>query len=582
MTLNFAIIGGGLTGTSMLYCLVEKAKKAVHRGSMHPSQLKVQVFEKQAVFGPGLPHSDKQVMPFHITNMCAEEMSIDLKKPLDFKDWVTRNSGTLKKNLPHQLDSFESPGVIGQHCTHYPRAIMGEYLKARFKKAIQTASKIGLQIELYQNSEVTDVREDSDNVELMVQDSKTNAIRSFTSDRVLLATGHWFGKIEKDRFFPSPWPAKKLLHNIPSGVHVAVIGSSLSAIEVVLTLTSDGKFIRNQSSNLTFIPSKKPRKLTLYSRNGLLPRVRGRIGGYRNTILTPDTLNRLITENKGRLQLVEVFSLLDAELQKAYGRPIDWLDILKPSDTARNYLVRHLKEALDGDGPEGELLWLTVLHQIIPMARDIYINLTKQERLRFERRYSTAFFSHAATQPTINAEKLLALMDGGLVEVKQLGKTYHLIKDDTTGDYSFFYKNKRGEEKKDTYRYVVNARGQDKSLKSNSSMLTRNLIKSGTVYIDKIPDSIYRDAFNKSLSMGTDNETNQYKAGSVWIDTETHQIIKMSNDGSANRSERIYAVGAMTRGQIIDASMANGSVRSTSAIARILIDYLSGSKETNC
>ena len=266
--------------------------------------------------------------------------------------------------------------------------------------------------------------------------------------------------------------------------------------------------------------------------------------------------------------------MLDAELQKVYGHPIDWLDILKPSDTVRNYLVRHLKEALDGDGQEGELLWLTVLNQIIPMARDIYINLTKQERLRFERSYSTAFFAHAATQPTINAEKLLALIDGGFVKVIPLGKTYRLIRDDTSGDYKFLYKNQWGEKKEDTYRYVVNARGQDKSLKSNSSMLAMNLIKSGTVYIDQIPDNAKEEALNKSLSVDPDGESDHYMAGSVWIDTGTHQIMKVSNDGSTTRSENIYAVGAMTRGQIIDASMANGSVRSTAAIARIVIDYL--------
>ena len=580
MTLNFAIIGGGLTGTSMLYCLIHKANKAVRRGSMHPSQLKVQVFEKQAEFGPGLPHSDTQVMPYHITNMCAEEMSIDQIKPLDFKNWVTHNRDVLRKNLPHHFESFDSPGVIGRQCTHYPRAIMGAYLKARFKKAIQTATKIGLQIDLFPNSEVIDVREGSGNVHLIVQDSESGTIQSFISDRILLATGHWFGQTETDRFFPSPWPAKSLLHNIPPGEHVAVIGSSLSAIEVALTLTSDGNFIRNQSSSLTYVPSTKPRKLTLYSRKGLLPKVRGKIGEHRNTILTPENLKRLIAKNKGRLHLDGVFSLLDAELQKVYGRPIDWVDILKPSDTARNYLARCLREAQDGDGPEGELLWLTVLHQIIDLARDIYINLTPQERRRFERHYSTVFFSHAATQPTVNAEKLLALIDGGYVEVIRLGETYRLIKDDTSGEYSFVYKNQQGEKKKDTYRYVVNARGQDKSLKSNSSMLAVNLIKSGTVYIDQIPDGVKQEALRKSLPMDPDGASDQYKTGSVWIDTETHQIMKVSSDGSAIRSDYIYAVGAMTRGQIIDASMANGSVRSTAAIARIVIDYLTGREET--
>jgi hypothetical protein len=73
--------------------------------------------------------------------------------------------------------------------------------------------------------------------------------------------------------------------------------------------------------------------------------VRGKIGKSRNTILTPGNVKRLIDQNRGQLQLEELFSLLDAEMQKVYGRSIDWMDILKPSDTARNYLKRHLKEA---------------------------------------------------------------------------------------------------------------------------------------------------------------------------------------------------------------------------------------------
>jgi uncharacterized NAD(P)/FAD-binding protein YdhS len=265
MTLNFAIIGGGLTGTSMLHGLVDKVKNAVQRGDMHPSQLNVRVFEKQAMLGPGLPHSDKQVMPYHITNMCAEEMSIDPKKPLDFKDWVTHHRDALRIRWPHLCDVFESPGMRGQPCTHYPRAIMGEYLKARLKTAIQTATEIGLRIELFPNTEVTDIREGSGHVQLTIHDLKASTTRSVISDRILLAPGHWFGRTKNDRFFPSPWPAKHLLHNIPLGEHVAVIGSSLSAIEVVLTLTADGKFIRSQSSGLTYVPSATPRKLKLYS-----------------------------------------------------------------------------------------------------------------------------------------------------------------------------------------------------------------------------------------------------------------------------------------------------------------------------
>lgn len=65
-----------------------------------------------------------------------------------------------------------------------------------------------------------------------------------------------------------------------------------------------------------------------------------------------------------------------------------------------------------------------------------------------------------------------------------------------------------------------------------------------------------------------------YKTGSIWIDPETHQIIQIGPDSTVTRSSFIYAVGAMTRGQIIDASMARGIVQATSRIAEDLIDYL--------
>ena len=45
-------------------------------------------------------------------------------------------------------------------------------------------------------------------------------------------------------------------------------------------------------------------------------------------------------------------------------------------------------------------------------------------------------------------------------------------------------------------------------------------------------------------------------------------------DGKITRSRAIYAVGAMTRGQIIDASMVRGIVQATSRIADDLINYL--------
>jgi hypothetical protein len=55
--------------------------------------------------------------------------------------------------------------------------------------------------------------------------------------------------------------------------------------------------------------------------------------------------------------------------------------------------------------------------------------------------------------------------------------------------------------------------------------------------------------------------------------------MQLGPDEKPTRSNRIYAVGAMTRGQIINASMADGIVQATSRIADDLVAYLSGSSQ---
>jgi uncharacterized NAD(P)/FAD-binding protein YdhS len=149
-------------------------------------------------------------------------------------------------------------------------------------------------------NEVIDLEERSDDkIHLTVKNLLSGSIFSCIADRILLATGHWFEKQEQHNYSPSPWPARNLLERIPEGEKVAVIGTSLSAIEVVLTLTSDGRFIRDDSDKLVYVPPPNPRRFALYSRRGLLPKVRGKMGKYRNRFLTRKKLDSLTAENQG-------------------------------------------------------------------------------------------------------------------------------------------------------------------------------------------------------------------------------------------------------------------------------------------
>jgi len=76
MHFNFAIIGGGLTATAMLVQFVGKVHQYASQKQLELPKIGIQIFEKQNILGPGFPHSDNFVLPFHITNMCASDMGI--------------------------------------------------------------------------------------------------------------------------------------------------------------------------------------------------------------------------------------------------------------------------------------------------------------------------------------------------------------------------------------------------------------------------------------------------------------------------------------------------------------------------
>jgi uncharacterized NAD(P)/FAD-binding protein YdhS len=497
-------------------------------------------------------------------------MGILLGNPADFQEWVINHQNNLKELFPCLHDASYNH----DRCNHYPRAIMGEYLKERFEEAYQKAQALGLVVDLYSRSEVIDLEEKRDKIHLTVKHLISGSIFSCIADRVLLATGHWFEEKRQHNYFPSPWPAKNLLQKIPEGEKIAVIGTSLSAIEVVLTLTSDGHFMRDDSNELVYVPPSNPRRFALYSRRGLLPKVRGKMGKYRNRFLTREKVESLIAANQGYLTLEAVFQLLNLELEAVYGHGINWKEVVNPTRTPVDLLQQYLADAKSGDGPDGELIWQTVLHQSFDMVREIYLRLTLEDRKRFDEEYTSIFFTHAATQPIINAEKIVALMKAGIVEVFKLGRDYQFVKNRSKESYELIYKDHKGDIKRDAYRYVVNARGQSKSIKTDPSTLTKNLLKRGIAQTEEtqIVQQINRQSPRSASPLQTACQT--YKTGSMWIDPKTHHIMRQASDKITTKSDAVYAVGAMTRGQIIDTSMAYGIVQSTARIANGLVDDL--------
>ncbi len=541
MSKRIAVIGAGLTGTSFLWQLASRLEDS------KPQEASIDIFERHADPGPGLPHNPLYVLPCHITNMCARDMGIVAEDPRDFQTWVdawrARAIGADRSDFPEA----EQANTPDPDCQHYPRAWMGEYLKARFTAAVGRIEAAGVRVRVRTRCEVTDLRLRDSSFELSCTPETGSPAPHERYDRVLLATGHWFPPQTEPRVIPSPWPASRLAQQIPHGAEVAVLGSSLSAIETVLALNLEETFSRTDSGRLVCRPGPLPRRLTLLSRRGQLPQVRGRLGNRVNQVLTPEALRRLMRERHGQLSLAELASLLEAELNLAYGYPWDWRSLNPPRGGAEEALRQSLQLARAGDGPGGEVLWQTVVAPALSLASALYLALAPAERERFDRDWTTQFFLHVATQPAANAEKLLALMDAGLVRIVTLGPSYRF----ESGEQGVIIEQTgaAGVRQARHFDWLVDARGQPGAYAASPETLARALIAQGEL------------ALSTGLFAG------------LRIDPASGEV-QRAGDLECARIAGLYAIGTMTRSQMLDASMARGLVLAASRVSAQIAAWL--------
>src|SRR3989339_893940 len=411
-TASLAIIGCGLTGTAMLYQLIRMNQRQREKGRCPKQAIRILVFEQTHSLGPGLPYGRDQVFPFHITNMRASDMSIDAHCPKDFTRWVSANETDLKLQYPELCEWFSEAGTDPSHKVFPPRMVMGEYLKDRFKTAVQLAQQQEVTLMVQKRWEVVDIQDQGSHLSLFALNRETRDLESFPAEKALLATGYWFGRPVEPGYFPSPWPARALTSQIPQGERVAVIGTSLSAIDATLTLLSDGRFMRQENGSLRYLPAANSRRVALFSRKGLLPKVRGRIGNHQNRFFSRSGIAELSAQKKSRLELADIFGLLRQELESAYGRPVDWQAVIHPSKDPISLLRENIRQAKNGDNPKRDILWQTLLFQSTKILKTLYIESSPEQRQKFDD-YKSVFMAHAAPIPLMNAEKILALVESG-------------------------------------------------------------------------------------------------------------------------------------------------------------------------
>jgi uncharacterized NAD(P)/FAD-binding protein YdhS len=226
------VIGGGFSGACTAMHLLGAA--CAHGVPMH-----VRLIDAQGSAGTGAAYGT--IDASHLLNVPAGNMSARADAPLHFLEWA-------KSHLPQATAA-----------DFLPRMLYGRYVRESLTQAAAEAATRGSHVTTHR-AQATAIEPAGTGWIVRLSDGS-----SMNADSVVIATGTplprdplqhaWSGP--RDRWIGDPWRPASVAHIRPDEA-VAIIGSSLTAVDVALSLTLDG--------------AQRTAPIWMLSRNGWLPR----------------------------------------------------------------------------------------------------------------------------------------------------------------------------------------------------------------------------------------------------------------------------------------------------------------------
>ena len=324
------VIGGGFSGACTAMHLLDAAR--ARSVPMH-----VQLIDAQGSAGTGAAYGT--IDTSHLLNVPAGNMSARPDAPLHFLEWS-------KAHLPHATAA-----------DFLPRMLFGRYVRESLAHAASEAAACGQQF-IVKRAQATAIERSDAGWIVQLSDGTQER-----TDTVVIATGTplprdplqhaWTGP--RDRWIGDPWRPASVARVGPNEP-VVIIGSSLTAVDVALSLTHDGV--------------QRTAPIWMLSRNGWLPRPH----------IVPRSAPMDLTAS--------VQALLAAQPRLRMSR-----------------LTRWLRERLREPTPDGTPRdWRSVIDGVRPHTATLWDRLDTVERARFLRHARAMWDVHRhRTAPAVHA-----------------------------------------------------------------------------------------------------------------------------------------------------------------------------------
>jgi len=446
--LKLCVVGSGAMGIYLVKRLISQR-----------IPVSIDVFEATDEAGTGMPYSPGMNADYMLCNAFSREIP-PVTRPLI--DW-------LESQPPRELSDWELSTHDLNARAFYPRTLIGEYLGSEFADLCSKAKDAGFELTVHTGCKVQDISVSGSQALITYSRNREEAHKQF--DIVLIATGHKWATapmIDEARLV-SPWPYTEI-EALPEGP-IGVLGSSLSAIDVVIALGhAHGRFEEN-GDRVTWLPHslESDLRITMVSRNGVMPE-----GDFYYTFpyeplhhLTEDAVAKEIAKGKDGL-LQRTFELLCAELDAADADYLE--DLGQEARTLDGFAQAYFAPRQETGGLAAvkedlaELRKSMKKRETVPyryallrgheVFGNILPHLSEEDYEEFSQKLMPVFGDCYAAVPHLSLARIVAMYDAGVLELcaTAKGATFTEAED---GQISV-----ETEDGSRTFQAVVDARGQ--------------------------------------------------------------------------------------------------------------------------
>ncbi|RIP34017.1 pyridine nucleotide-disulfide oxidoreductase [Staphylococcus gallinarum] len=366
--MRIAIIGMGTAGVTVLKELSK---------SNHFQDMQIDAYDNPTNMGQGVPfQNDSEQL---LINLPAAQMSLDLGNKREFYEWY------------QQQTKFKF-----SNSEYLPRFVFGHYMKAYMDKINNDNDNVTLIKE--QVSEVF-IESNIGDIDVLYRVCTSNDMEYCkTYDVVFLTVGTLsyhdpYNLKGKPGFIHTPYPTYNTLNNVKVTDNIAIVGTGLASLDAI-------RYVTEHHFNLP---------VTVASRKGELPSVRGEMPEITFQYITPEKFNELKANNFGNVPLDDAMILFFKECAK-YEIPVEELVHRK-----MGIAIEDLKYDLEHAEVLGK--FQSLLELIKENFNWIWNSFNRKDQERFLQKYQPILKANSNPMPPRTAKLLIELIENEHIKI---------------------------------------------------------------------------------------------------------------------------------------------------------------------